>query len=199
MRRRFLLGVAVFGILIILPSLRFSSGPEDGLSSETRQTYLFLKQRLDLDDEMLMELARLIKEESARNHIDYRLVLALIQVESNFDAHAVSEMGARGLLQIKPSLARFLVRELDIEWKGPHTLHDPKENLRIGIHFLSTLKEQFGNLEKALLAYNVGPTRLRDIVEAGGISDRSFARKVMREYRKNILLLPDPEKKDKGS
>jgi soluble lytic murein transglycosylase len=199
MRRRFLLGVAVFGILIILPSLRFSSGPEDRLSSETRQTYLFLKQRLDLDDEMLMELARLIKEESARNHIDYRLVLALIQVESNFDAHAVSEMGARGLLQIKPSLARFLVRELDIEWKGPHTLHDPKENLRIGIHFLSTLKEQFGNLEKALLAYNVGPTRLRDIVEAGGISDRSFARKVMREYRKNILLLPDPEKKDKGS
>lgn len=194
MRSRLLLFLMALTFAVCFPSLRavFDTGalqPRD----PKRETYLFLKGRIRADDEALIELARLIHEESSRNHIDYRLVLAMIKVESNFDTRAISEMGARGLLQIKPSLARFLIKELELEWKGPHTLHDPEKNIKIGIRFISSLTKEFGSLEKALLAYNLGPTRLREIMEEGRTPDKSFARRVMREYKKNILILPASE------
>ena len=53
------------------------------------------------------------------------LVLALIQVESSGNAFAVSDIGAIGLMQLRPSTAEEVAGHLGIRWRGTATLFEP--------------------------------------------------------------------------
>jgi soluble lytic murein transglycosylase-like protein len=57
---------------------------------------------------------RLVKEYSNQYSIDYLLILAIIKHESSFDEHAVSNRGARGLMQVMPVTDNELRDELDL-------------------------------------------------------------------------------------
>lgn len=86
---------------------------------------------------------------TAREHgLDAALLHAIIMVESNYDAAAVSPKGAVGLMQVLPqTAARF----------GVGDLRDPAQNLRAGALYLKTLLELFDrDLELVLAAYNAG-------------------------------------------
>ena len=76
------------------------------------------------------------------------LVLAMVQVESNFNAEARSPKNAQGLMQLIPETAeRFGVRDV---W-------DPEQNLRGGMAYLRWLLDHFdGDLKLALAGYNAG-------------------------------------------
>lgn len=118
-----------------------------------------------------------IIEESQRRGFSPSLVLAVIEVESGFDAFAVSPVGAVGLMQVLPSTGESLARELGIEWRGVRTLFDPVANVRIGLAYLAQLRERFRHLPTALAAYNWGPSAIVRRVRAGapipaGYSDR---------------------------
>lgn len=152
----------------------------------------------ELDETELRTIAQRVFEESKRYNIDYRLILALMKVESNFRKDAVSEMGARGLLQIKPSLAECIAPDVGIAWKGAETLDEPGTNIRIGVHFFSKLVEEFKGLNAALHAYNVGPTRLRDLDLAECNDRRGFSRLVMDEYDRNSAVLPEPPAREEA-
>ncbi len=80
--------------------------------------------------------------------LDPELVLALVQVESNFNATARSPKNAQGLMQLIPETAeRFGVRD---PW-------DPEENLRGGMAYLRWLLDHFqGDVRLALAGYNAG-------------------------------------------
>lgn len=142
--------------------------------------------------EELMDVARMILKESKRHDLDYRLVLAIIKVESNFKHDAVSSKGARGLLQVKPSHAKYIAHNLGIEWLGEKTLDEPTKNIRIGVHFFSKLMDDYDSVNMALYAYNMGPTRLREILSEKSKPKRTFSTQVLKEYAKNRILLPDP-------
>jgi len=146
----------------------------------------------DLAKEDLRAISRTVYEAGKKHGIDYRLILALMKVESNFRHDAVSEMGARGLLQVKPSLAKFMVRDMGIEWNGNRTLDDPENNIRIGTRFLSELVRRFYCVTTALRAYNMGPGRTEGLPPEKMTSPRGFPGLVLREYDRNIVLLPDP-------
>ncbi|WP_425485373.1 lytic transglycosylase domain-containing protein [Halomonas cerina] len=76
------------------------------------------------------------------------LVLAVIQVESAFQAEAVSSAGAVGLMQIMP----FWIRELGLP---ADDLKDPQRNLRYGCTILAHyLAVEDGDLTRALARYN---------------------------------------------
>lgn len=77
-----------------------------------------------------------------------RLVQAVIQAESGYNARAVSNKGCIGLMQLKPSTAR----ELDVD--DPY---DPDQNVRGGSTYLRQMLDRFGRVELALAAYNAGP------------------------------------------
>ena len=76
------------------------------------------------------------------------LFTAMIHRESNFNPHAVSPAGARGLGQLMPATAKEL---------GVEDVFSAKGNLEGSAQYLTTMLEQFGTPELALAAYNAGP------------------------------------------
>lgn len=94
------------------------------------------------------ELLRLLHSEAARAELPPELVLAVIQVESNFDRFAISEAGARGLMQVMP----FWLDELG---RPGDNLFDVQTNLRFGCTILRYyLDMEKGNRTRALARYN---------------------------------------------
>jgi len=150
------------------------------------------KEDATISQDELHDVATMIYKASGQYNLDYRLVLAIMKIESNFKHDAVSSKGARGLLQVKPSHAKYIARDIGILWKGPKTLDEPNKNIKIGVHFFSGLMTDFDNINLALHAYNMGPTRLREIMSERTRQERGFSKLVLREYRKNVTILPDP-------
>lgn len=94
--------------------------------------------------------------------VDPFLVWAVIREESGFLPTAVSRSGARGLMQLLPSTARWIAEEkLRIPYRE-ELLFDPDYNVRLGTWYLRHLLDQFGgNVAMAVAAYNGGPGNLR--------------------------------------
>lgn len=95
------------------------------------------------------ELIKIIRYEAQRVGIDPQIIFALIEVESNFRADAVSHAGAIGLMQVMPFWTDVLSRGSSRE------LFEPRVNIRYGClilrHYLDIEK---GNLDRALGRYN---------------------------------------------
>jgi len=98
-------------------------------------------------------IARAVQTESDRYGLAPVLLLAIIAVESGFDRHAVSVVGARGLMQVLPAAHRDLVAHVK-------DLSDPATNVRIGAAiFRGYLDDADGDVESALVRYNGGTKR----------------------------------------
>ena len=116
-----------------LPSLAAS-----GLSPRTLE-------RLDRFDHHIQRYSRM-------NGIDPNLTRALIYVESSGDPSAVSPKGARGLMQLMPSVASEM---------GVSNPLDPAQNIFGGTRYLGGLLNRFERIDLALWAYNAGPNSVR--------------------------------------
>lgn len=145
-----------------------------------------------IEDNEAETISHVLYEESDQHGLDYRLILALMKIESNFQQDVVSSRGARGLLQVKPSLAKFIASDLGIKWDGKKTLDTPDANIRIGVRFLSQLIADFRNTNLALKAYNMGPSKAKESSQDNPNWARGFPNLVMNEYKKNITILPNP-------
>ncbi len=100
------------------------------------------------DHEERIEILTRVHYEATRIDIAPELVLAVIDIESNFDRYAISVAGARGLMQIMP----FWLDEIG----RPHdNLLHINTNLRFGCTILKYyLDVEKGDLKRALGRYN---------------------------------------------
>lgn len=98
----------------------------------------------------------LIEKYSDQYDLDPYLVLAVIKVESSFRSDAVSPRDARGLMQITGKTGEWIAGKLKISNYSKDMLFEPETNIRIGCWYLSTLYQEFGELELMLAAYNAG-------------------------------------------
>jgi soluble lytic murein transglycosylase len=175
----------------------FASGSEiKQKNAITNEIVQYLKdKKVRASEEKLKKIATSVYEEAKDYEIDYRLVLAVMKVESNFKSDAISKKGARGLLQIKPSLAKHVSKETGVSIKSPKCLEEPEKNIRIGVSHLSWLMEKFENLNTALHAYNVGWGKVKKATTEDDGPDTRFTRKVLTEYHliKNSLPNADIE------
>jgi soluble lytic murein transglycosylase-like protein len=91
-----------------------------------------------------------IVAEAAKTYgLDPRMIKAVMQTESSFDATAVSPAGALGLMQLMPAVAAEL---------GVTDPLDPRQNIMAGSKYLKQLLDLHGgNVRLALASYNAGP------------------------------------------
>jgi soluble lytic murein transglycosylase-like protein len=100
------------------------------------------------DDQRRLALLKMIHQEAARAGISPELVLAVIDVESRFDHYAISNAGARGLMQIMPFWLKLIDRPDD-------NLFHRRTNLRMGCTILKYyLDKSHGDIREALQRYN---------------------------------------------
>jgi soluble lytic murein transglycosylase-like protein len=98
--------------------------------------------------QLRLELLHTIYYESKRAGLDPDLVLAVIQVESNFRKYAISSAGARGFMQVMPWWG-------DIVDEPSSDLFNVKTNLRLGCAILRNyLDKENGNVHRTLARYN---------------------------------------------
>ena len=142
-----------------------------------------------IPDEELREVAKTMYDASRRYDVDYRLVLAVMDAESNFRHDVVSEAGAIGIMQVKPIVAREFSDEVGIPY-ARDVLHCPHANVRFGVYYLSWLSRHYDNEYAVLYAYNVGYTRARQNMQRNSEPKTWFTRKVMEEYERNRTRLP---------
>lgn len=184
-------------LIFVLSAFTLVSASGDSDKSQTaikEKIFWYLKDRkVSSSDDKLKKIASSVYEEARDYEIDYRLVLAVMKVESNFKSNAISKKGARGLLQIKPSLAKHVSKETGVAIKGPKCLDEPEKNIRIGVSHLSWLIEKFENLNTALHAYNVGLGKIKSAASHDDGPDTRFTRKVLTEYHMMKAVLPDPD------
>lgn len=110
------------------------------------------------DPDQRVQFLKLVHYEATRARLPAELVLALIDVESNFDRWAISSVGAQGYMQIMPFWLKEVGRPND-------NLFRPEINLRMGCTILRFyLDKERGHLQKALARYNgsIGRTTYTD-------------------------------------
>jgi soluble lytic murein transglycosylase-like protein len=106
-----------------------------------------LKRQVNDPDERIELLTR-VHYEASRAELPPELVLAVIEVESNFDRYAISVAGALGLMQVMPFWREEIGRPDD-------NLIRVDTNLRYGCTILKFyLGKEKGDLRRALGRYN---------------------------------------------
>ena len=124
-------------------------------------------------------MAANVFDASLREGIDPELAFRLVRLESEFNAHAVSKVGAIGLTQLMPSTAEQIEKGVTRE-----QLFDGKTNLRIGFRYLRSLLDSTrATCDLALLAYNRGEDAVWRDVRAGVNPGNGYDRFVMRDYK----------------
>ena len=113
-----------------------------------------------------IELLTLVHMEAKRVELPPELILAVIEVESNFDRYAVSVAGALGLMQIMP----FWLNEIG---RPDDNLLHTDTNLRYGCTILRFYYDkEKGDLRRALGRYN------------GSLGKRKYPNKVIDKLSK---------------
>jgi transglycosylase-like protein with SLT domain len=93
----------------------------------------------------------LARQAAKRAGVPADVFLRLVNQESGFNPHAVSPVGAHGLTQLMPGTAHGLASKYGIDTNTPFG------NLLGGAYYLKEQIDRFGDLPKALAAYNAGP------------------------------------------
>lgn len=108
-------------------------------------------------------------ESASRYGLDPNLLLAVMRVESVYDAEIVSYAGAIGLLQIMPRTGRLIAHQLGLHDFHTDDLLDPRTNIELAAWYLSSLITRFeGRVPLAIAAYNGGPHNVRRWMEEYG-------------------------------
>ena len=190
-QRRRLLGL-VLTLLAVRPAIAQSQRPSDARSGPDPELRKILiaavaeadsfTDRFDAEvwlTDMSHRLAKQVSDPSERlkilkavhkhaTHVDVpaELVLAVIDVESNFDRFAISASSALGLMQVMP----FWIKELG--YKDKNALFNIETNILLGCQILRFyLQMERGNLVQGLARYN------------GSVGRRAYADRVLDKVR----------------
>jgi soluble lytic murein transglycosylase-like protein len=135
--------------LILTEAIESSDSFQDRFDAEVWLTDMSnrLASRVE-DPEERLTILKTVHYEARRAGLQPELVLAIINVESNYDRFAISSAGARGLMQIMP----FWLEEIG---HPEDNLFHITTNIRFGCTILSYyLERENGDMYRALARYN---------------------------------------------
>ncbi len=128
---------------------------------------------------LIIKIEKTIAETRADSvGIDVPLVLSVISIESGFNRYIKSYAGAIGIMQLMPTTAKMHIPAVT-----ENDLYDENVNLRAGILELKRLMIVFNrDKEMALLAYNRGEKRVKELVASGQSPRNQYSTKVLNLY-----------------
>ncbi len=146
---------------------------EPATPEEQERTYYDVPLAEDLQD--------IIIDAAESCGVDPALVLAVIEKESGYDPAAAGDNGrSQGLMQIWRS-----AHEKRMEKLGAVNLYDPRDNIIVGVDILAEKLNSYGDVEKALIAYNAGDAGAKKLYFSKGIYSNSYSQAVL-EIAKEI-------------
>lgn len=119
----------------------------------------------------------LIAKAAEKYQIDSKLLHAVIQTESAYDAKAISSAGAVGLMQLMPATAKRY---------GVNDRKNATQNIDGGTHYLKDLLKMFdSNLKLVLASYNAGEGAVKKYKNTipPYPETRQYVRKVLKIYK----------------
>jgi hypothetical protein len=121
--------------------------------------------------------------------VDPRFIHAVIKQESRYDTHAVSHVGAEGLMQMMPATAKRF---------GLKDPFDPQANVEAGTKNLKWLLKRFdGDVSLALAGYNAGEGSVDKYKGVPPYTEtQNYVKKIVSDYGKTYhpMLPPDDAK-----
>jgi soluble lytic murein transglycosylase len=162
-----LMQLAAFAAVLVIAALAFWPGALPSLRSSFAAASV--RQHRDV-----------IEFAANESGVDPNLLAGMVRAESSGQVGAVSHKGALGLFQLMLPTAVERAAVLDLDPPTREDLvSDPLLNARLGANYVAYLIQRSdGNLERALVAYNTGPTRVaRWISEAGSYAAWSEERR----------------------
>lgn len=111
-----------------------------------------------------VRLLKTVLQEAQVNGLDPQMVLAVMDIESNFNRYALSSAGAQGLMQVMP-FWKDVLNEPNAD------LYNPLVSIRFGCAILRRYLDRFTDTEDALAAYN------------GSYGRTIYSDKVLRRWR----------------
>lgn len=112
---------------------------------------------------------------------DICLALAVMEIESDFDAEAVGAAGEVGMFQLLPGENDAYFAELEAA-----TGYDPRTeagNIACGCWKLAELEKKYGDIEKVAMAYNMGMTGAERAWDRG-VTRTAYSMAVADAYQK---------------
>ena len=138
------------------------------------------------------------------------IIYAIMRQESAFNKKALSPMGAVGLMQVLPRLARSVAKKEGISYRRWNDLYDPETNILIGASHLSHIFKKWGQhliLNSAI--YNAGQKPVKKWMERFSMENpiefiqnipysetRTYVRLIIRNYVFYELLKDGNHKMD---
>lgn len=172
---------AIFGFIIGRADATSQTEAKEPITNEPTATILYdtpitiptpTPTKVYYDCPLSNELQDYIRTLCEESDISFPLVIAQIQVESEFRADAVSETNDYGLMQINKINHDWLREEYGIT-----DFLDPYQNVRCGIGILESNYLLYWDMDKALMAYNLGDSGARELWDEG-IYSTEYTRKI---------------------
>lgn len=123
--------------------------------------------------------------------IEPALVFAVMKKESRFDTEAYY-LGNYGLMQINHINHSWLTEEI-----GVTDFMNPEQNVEAGCYILSMLTEKYGDIDKVLMAYNLGEGSAQSMWK-DGITETHYS-KTVREYYEEFKNYETTKEVDEGT
>lgn len=122
------------------------------------------------------DLQEIMQDYCEQYGFPYALGIAMAEIETHFDADAVSSTSDYGLMQINKCNHDWLLKEgFDV------TTYDG--NIGAGIYMIGGYIETYGDIGLALMAYNCGPSGAQKLWSQG-VYSTDYTRKVMDAYNR---------------
>jgi soluble lytic murein transglycosylase-like protein len=115
------------------------------------------------------------------------LILAVIDLESNFNRYEVGGADDRGLMQIIPSTEKWLARDVAKVDYDPNKIFNSEYNIGLATSYLSFLNKAYGNdFHRILSEYNRGPYNLAKYYQTNGTYSTSYSRVILKKEKKYL-------------
>lgn len=130
-------------------------------------------------------------EQARATGLEEAWLLGLVRQESRFIVDAKSAAGARGLMQLMPSTARWVAKRSGMQGFSLARVSEVPVNVALGTSYLKHVLDDLGHPVLASAAYNAGPGRARRWRDARPLEGAIYAETIpfneTRDYVKKVM------------